>query len=424
MEIDKLKYVVGETHEAQPAYMRFYGHINESSTQRFNEEFLWLQDVIKPSKIVISINSEGGSVLYGMGTFSIIQNSPIEVETIVEGMAASMASVIWAAGTRSYMRDYSILMIHNPFIKSSEAADPDTAQTVAAFQKQIETVYHRRFGLSKAKIREIMDGQEGCDGTYFTAKQAVDAGILPAEHIIKTSKQVCTKVQSQIEGLTEASEIQKKMALINMELEDFKPLIDNDPIHKQNQIENSNSQTTMEQEKDLAFGNVCAQLGMQKDSALETVTNRISELKDCETQLQALQASFNELKIQKEGAEANLTNVKNELADVKEQLQAYKDAEKAQKDAEIVAFIDNAIAENKITEDAKEKWVEMANTNFEMVQATLNSIAPSAKISKEIANDPANVENAEQGLTDAEKLMKAAVEAAVGKDFEFKTLQD
>ena len=96
----------------------------------------------------------------------------------------------------------------------------------------------------------------------------------------------------------------------------------------------------------------------------------------------------------------------------------------AQKDAEIVAFIDNAIAENKITEDAKEKWVEMANTNFEMVQATLNSIAPSAKISKEIANDPANVENAEQGLTDAEKLMKAAVEAAVGKDFEFKTLQD
>ena len=112
------------------------------------------------------------------------------------------------------------------------------------------------------------------------------------------------------------------------------------------------------------------------------------------------------------------------FANVKEQLQAYKDAEKAQKDAEIVAFIDNAIAENKITEDAKEKWVEMANTNFEMVQATLNSIAPSAKISKEIANDPANVENAEQGLTDAEKLMKAAVEAAVGKDFEFKTLQD
>ena len=62
--------------------------------------------------------------------------------------------------------------------------------------------------------------------------------------------------------------------------------------------------------------------------------------------------------------------------------------------AELAIADKAAIAENKITEDAKEKWVEMANTNFEMVQATLNSIAPSAKISKEIANDPANVENA------------------------------
>lgn len=44
------------------------------------------------------------------GTFSIIQQCPIEVETIVEGLAASMASVLWAAGTRSYMRDYSILI--------------------------------------------------------------------------------------------------------------------------------------------------------------------------------------------------------------------------------------------------------------------------------------------------------------------------
>ena len=423
MKLEDLKYVVGEAHEAQPAYMRLYGHINETSTQRFNEEFLWLQDVVKPSKIVICINSEGGSVLYGMGTFSIIQNSSIEVETIVEGMAASMASVIWAAGTRSYMRDYSILMIHNPFIKASEASDPDTAQTVAAFQQQIEMVYHRRFGLSKSKIREIMDGKEGCDGTYFTAKQAVEAGILPAENIIKTSKQVCNKVQSQIEGLTEACEIQKIMASINMGLDIFKPLTNPDPIHKQNQIENSNSQT-MEQNKELSFGDVCAQLGMQKETGIESVMNRITELKNAETNLKALQASFNELRIQKEGAEAQLTNVTNELADVKNQLQAYKDAEQAQRDAAIVQFIDNAIAENKIAADAKEKWVEMAKTNFELVQANLNTINPSEKISEKIANDPSNVENAEQGLTDAEKRMKDAVEAAVGKDFKFQTLAD
>ena len=73
MKVDELKYVVGEAQEAKPVYMRFYGKIDEESTRNFNDEFLWIQDYVKPSKIVISINSEGGSVLYGMGTFSIIQ---------------------------------------------------------------------------------------------------------------------------------------------------------------------------------------------------------------------------------------------------------------------------------------------------------------------------------------------------------------
>ena len=226
MKVDELKYVVGEAQEAKPVYMRFYGKIDEESTRNFNDEFLWIQDYVKPSKIIISINSEGGSVLYGMGTFSIIQQCPIEVETIVEGLAASMASVLWAAGTRSYMRDYSILMIHNPFIRDEKSCNPDNEQIVNAFQKQIETIYHKRFGLTKAKVREIMDGKEGCDGTYFDAKSAVNAGILSAECVLKTSKQVCNKVKDQIEGVVEANALQKIMASINTELGNFKPLDD------------------------------------------------------------------------------------------------------------------------------------------------------------------------------------------------------
>lgn len=393
MKTDELKYVVGEAQEAKPVYMRFYGRINEESTRQFNDEFLWVQDYVKPSKIVISINSEGGSVLYGMGTFSIIQQCPIEVETIIEGMAASMASVLWAAGTRSYMRDYSILMIHNPFVRE-ENASPDSEQIVKAFQKQIETVYHKRFGLTKEKIREIMDGKEGCDGTYFDARSAVSAGILPADHVLKTSKQVCTKVKNQIEGVVEAGALQKIMASINAELEDFKPLDVSDSIPNQNQINNSNSKETMDKEQEFAFGSVCAQLGLEKDSEVSTVITRIDALKNAEKKAREIQASYDSLKIQKEGVDAQLTNVQNELTTVKEELQNYKDAEEAQHKADIEQFVENAISEGKISPDAKSKWVEMAANNFEMVQETLNSIPKRDKISTEIANDPANVENA------------------------------
>ena len=51
-------------------------------------------------------------------------------------------------------------------------------------------IYRKRFGLSKEKVQSIMDGDEGCDGTDFDAQQAVEAGIIPVETILKTSQQV------------------------------------------------------------------------------------------------------------------------------------------------------------------------------------------------------------------------------------------
>ena len=175
MDVNNLKYVVGKAETNQPAIIRFFG-----SVDCFNEEFLWLQDYVKPSKIVVLINSDGGSVMYGMSTFSIIQSCPIEVDCIIEGIAASMGSVIWAAGDHLYMHDYSILMIHNPFVYDNDNEDANIKNMVNAFRKQIETIYVKRFGLSKDKVRAIMDGEGDADGTYLSAKEAVDAGILPA----------------------------------------------------------------------------------------------------------------------------------------------------------------------------------------------------------------------------------------------------
>lgn len=420
MNVEDLKHVVGLAEEAKPVYMRFYGHINEENTRLFNDEFLYIQDYVKPSKIIIGINSEGGSVLYGMGTFSIIQQCPIEVETVVEGIAASMASVLWSAGTRSYMRDYSILMIHNPFMRAKEELTANDKQIVSAFQKQIEMIYHKRFGLSKAKVREIMDGAEGCDGTYLDAKSAVEAGILKPENVLKTSKQVNDKVKNKIEGVVEASALQEIMASVNNELGDFKPLNVNDSIPNKNQTQNSKK--VMNEEQIFAFGSVCAQLGMDKGSDVANVVNRITALMDAEKKVKDIQNSFNELKIQKEGVDAQLSNVKNELEDVKNELKVYKDAEVAKRNEEIEAFIENAISDGKIDAGAKEKWVEMSQSNFEVVQDTLNSIPKREKISEKIASDEANVKNAKEDMTDAEKELSIKVEAAVGKDFEFKKL--
>lgn len=417
MDTSKLQYVVGAAEENKPAYMRFYGNINEDSTRCFNDEFLWLQDYVKPSKIVISINSAGGSVLYGMGTFAIIQQCPIEVETIIEGIAASMASVLWAAGTRSYMRDYSILMIHNPFVKDSDSNDPDSQQIVNAFKQQIETVYRKRFGLSKEKVREIMDGKEGCDGTYMDAAAAVAAGIITADRILKTSKQVCTKVKNQIAGIEKADELQAIMVSINNEIEIDKPSDKAASILNRANITNHNNNMN-----EKLFSSVLAQLGMAEDTPLQTVLPRITALLNAEKELKTVQSQYDQLKIQKEGLDATLKNVNSELDKVKADLKKYKDAEEAQHNAAITQMVDDAVSAGKITEESKSKWVEMAKSNFEMVKATLDSIVGKDKISQKIADDPANIDAAQHGPSDAEKEMAKKVEDVVGKDFQFKKL--
>ena len=83
MDINTLQYVVGEVKADAPATIRFFGSVTEENTSRFNDEFDFLENVIRPSCIRVLINSEGGSVLYGMSTYSTIANSKVDTECVL-----------------------------------------------------------------------------------------------------------------------------------------------------------------------------------------------------------------------------------------------------------------------------------------------------------------------------------------------------
>lgn len=214
MDTSNLKYVVGQAKENEPAIIRFFGSVDRWNTEAFNSEFLWLQDYIKPSKIIVMINSDGGSVVYGMSTFSIIQSCPIEVDCVIEGIAASMGSVIWAAGDNLFMHDYSILMVHNPFCAGEDEADENRKAMINAFRSQLETIYCKRFAMKKEDVQKMMNGEGNVDGTYFSAKDAVTAGILSKENIIKTTKAVRDEIAAKVNGITDATSLRDIMAAV------------------------------------------------------------------------------------------------------------------------------------------------------------------------------------------------------------------
>lgn len=419
MDVNNLKYVVGKAETNQPAIIRFFGSVDSFSTDCFNEEFLWLQDYVKPSKIVVLINSDGGSVMYGMSTFSIIQSCPIEVDCIIEGIAASMGSVIWAAGDHLYMHDYSILMIHNPFVYDNDNEDANIKNMVNAFRKQVETIYVKRFGLSKDKVRAIMDGEGDADGTYLSAKEAVDAGILPATNIIKTSKQVVEKVKSQIEGVKSVASICDIMNSALKEVDENKLLSEVVSICTQNNqnfnpVVTGQEQNTMKENENVQFNAVTAQLGLEAETSLQSVSARITQLINAESELKNVKNELGELKIKFKGKETEVANLQKNLSDVEGQLKAYKDAEEDARNASIDAMVEDAIKAGKIDAGSKEDWVGMAKANLDMVKKTLDSIPGRDNIVDEIANDPENKNDAEEAMKDVNAKLAEKVKAVVG----------
>lgn len=419
MDVNNLKYVVGKAETNQPAIIRFFGSVDSFSTDCFNEEFLWLQDYVKPSKIVVLINSDGGSVMYGMSTFSIIQSCPIEVDCIIEGIAASMGSVIWAAGDHLYMHDYSILMIHNPFVYDNDNEDANIKNMVNAFRKQIETIYVKRFGLSKDKVRAIMDGEGDADGTYLSAKEAVNAGILPDTNIIKTSKQVVEKVKSQIEGVKSVASICDIMNSALKEVDENKLLSEVVSIRTQNNqnfnpVVTGQEQNTMKENENVQFNAVTAQLGLEAETSLQSVSARITQLINAESELKNVKNELGELKIKFKGKETEVANLQKNLSDVEGQLKAYKDAEEDARNASIDAMVEDAIKAGKIDAGSKEDWVGMAKANLDMVKKTLDSIPGRDNIVDKIAKDPENKNDAEEAMKDVNAKLAEKVKAVVG----------
>lgn len=73
-----------------------------------------LNSLTKVPTINVRINSPGGSVFDGMAIYNALTRHPGTVNTYVDGIAASIASVIMLAGKTISIADNAMVMIHNP----------------------------------------------------------------------------------------------------------------------------------------------------------------------------------------------------------------------------------------------------------------------------------------------------------------------
>ena len=422
----QLRFVKGELAQGKPANIYFYDDVDYWDVKSFVSEFQYIENYVKPSKIRIHIISAGGSCFEGIKAFSVILGSQIPTETINDGLAASMGSVIWAAGKERYMRDYAVLMIHNPRIDDDEELDEDGKKAVEAFQKQLKIIYQQRFGFDEETVQAIMDGEENIDGTWLMASDAVKRGIIDQDHVLASSKEVVARIAASVDGVKNVKAISSVMLSQHL-LENQK---DNSTTITTKEVEDtlhSNKNLTIMTENEIKM--VAAQLGIAEDKATgATITAKVNELLTKEKQFDSVKAELQTVKdsltakeTELTGCKASVQNLTQNLDAVKAELKAYKDKEEEVRRAEITSMVEAAITAGKITKESKETWVKLATDNYDLAKQTLDGIAARDKITAKIAEDPANQDAAAAGMKSEEEKIAEKVKAAVGSDFKLLT---
>jgi ATP-dependent Clp endopeptidase proteolytic subunit ClpP len=124
-------------------------------------------------EINLSIHSPGGDVLDGWAIYNSLKNSKAKITARVEGLAASMASVILMAADTVEIPENAYIMIHNPWGLAVGDAEEmrDTADLLDKLGNGLVNAYASRTGNDEDEIREMMSAETWMDG-----KEAVERG--------------------------------------------------------------------------------------------------------------------------------------------------------------------------------------------------------------------------------------------------------
>jgi ATP-dependent protease ClpP protease subunit len=123
--------------------------------------------------VEVHINSGGGDVFDGIAMYNALAGRSGTVTTVVDGIAASIASIIAQAGQSRVIAPGAMMMIHDALsLCIGNAGDMrETADLLDQVSDNLASVYASRGGTAKA-WRAAMQAE-----SWYTAQDAVDAGL-------------------------------------------------------------------------------------------------------------------------------------------------------------------------------------------------------------------------------------------------------
>lgn len=130
---------------------------------------------IKSKEILVRINSPGGDVFDGTAIFNALANHQSKIITRVEGLAASVASVIAIAGKEVQAYSNTMMMIHDPWVLAigNQYDLREIADILEKIGDNMVGIYTGKTKTGKKEMKQML-----ADETWLTAKEAKEKGFV------------------------------------------------------------------------------------------------------------------------------------------------------------------------------------------------------------------------------------------------------
>jgi ATP-dependent protease ClpP protease subunit len=111
-----------------------------------------------PPPIKLHINSYGGSVFAGLAAVDYIKNSKIPIHTVIDGCAASAATLMSVVGERRYMHRNACMLVHqlSGLMWGKFQEMQDDMENSEMLMKKIKDIYREHTKIPKREMDNLL----------------------------------------------------------------------------------------------------------------------------------------------------------------------------------------------------------------------------------------------------------------------------
>jgi ATP-dependent protease ClpP protease subunit len=213
------------------AELVLYGEIGQDfwgegiTAQSVNEAFKEFGDV---EQLDVRINSMGGSVFDGVTIYNRIKQLGANTTVYIDGLAASIASIIAMAGDEVVISEGSVIMVHSPMVMTmGNAQDHENAiEILDTIEEEMIGIYARKTDLSRSELRKMLKTE-----TWINSEEAIEMGFATSTSedalMVACSEQVVANYSKYFKNMprekiiTDKAVVKNKLDAINKKIEGY-----------------------------------------------------------------------------------------------------------------------------------------------------------------------------------------------------------